>query len=406
MPPSTDWAWSVPGRLTQHVAAGGSAEVLYVHIPFGCDLEATAGVQRHAAMMVAAVDAARVVFEESGHPFGLQVWPMDDIVAWIAGPAPEGIETALAAAVREAVRDLDVPQHAGEIAASRRALRTSCGDAVRGYARAVREAQREACDPDIRELKQRADLMELALVQRAFVFHYQPIVDCQTRAVLAHEALCRGTLEGLRFPDVIFGVAERTSKVWELGRVLRDRAATELDARDDDDERLLFINVHPGDIDDPVFLEQALSGGLSQHASRIVVELTERAAIDDYRRVKAIFATLRRCGYRLAIDDLGSGYAGLTALAELEPDFIKFDMGLVRDLHLHPVKQRLIGRMHEFALEIGAETISEGVECAEERDALLDNGCTKMQGYLFARPAPGWGDVPDDRFPHAAEKAS
>jgi EAL domain-containing protein (putative c-di-GMP-specific phosphodiesterase class I) len=340
---------------------------------------------------------------------------MDDVIVWVSAPpmvqgtrSPcDGFEVGLAATLRDLVRASDIParlhDRAGEIAVSRHRLALGDGDLLRAYARAVREAQREACDPAVRELQRSSDMMDRALAQRAFVFHYQPIVDCERREVLAHEALCRGTLEGLRFPDAIFGVAERTHRVWELGRVLRDLVATELDARTDtDDEQgsLVFINVHPGDIDDPVFLEQAVSGRLRRHAERVVVELTERAAIRDYRRVKAVFATLRRCGYRLAIDDLGSGYAGLTALAELEPDFIKFDMGLVRDLHLHPVKQRLIRRMHEFAIEIGAETISEGVETVEERDALLRTGCTKMQGYLFARPAPGFHGVPAESLPH------
>ncbi len=407
----TEYAWSTPPELAERVAAGAPAEVLYVHVPFGCELETAAGAVGHGAIMDAIVDATRALLAEIGCPFGVQIWPTDGVLAWLTGPPyatrassdalESGLEVRLAAAVREAVRAEPMPSHLhgriAEIAVSRQRLALG-GALLRAYARAVREAKREACDPTVRELQRSAEIMELALLERAFEFHYQPIVDCERGVVLAHEALCRGTLDGLRFPDAIFGVAERTQRVWELGRVLRDRIAADLDTHVEDGP-LVFVNVHPGDIDDPVFLEQALSGALRRHASRVVVELTERAAIRDYRRVKAVFATLRRCGYRLAIDDLGSGYAGLTALAELEPDFIKFDMALVRDLHLHPVKQRLIRRMHEFAIEIGAKTISEGVETVEERDALLHVGCTSMQGYLFARPAPGFAGVPADRFP-------
>jgi EAL domain-containing protein (putative c-di-GMP-specific phosphodiesterase class I) len=253
-----------------------------------------------------------------------------------------------------------------------------------------------------REKQQGTEAMDAAIVDRAFLFHYQPIVDTRARRILAYEALARGTRDPLRFPDVIFSTAERCDRIWELGRVLRDIAADGLDGwvgSEATPDPLLFINVHPRDIEDPVFLEQALSGGLARHAHRVVIELTERAAIADYRRVKPFFATLRRRGFRLAIDDLGSGYAGLTSLAELEPDFIKFDMGLVRDLHLHPVKQRLIERMNEFAEEIGAQTISEGVETAEERDALVRAGCCHMQGYFFARPAPRPPEIPAERWP-------
>jgi EAL domain-containing protein (putative c-di-GMP-specific phosphodiesterase class I) len=407
----SDYAWSTPPALADQVTAGAAAELLYVHVPFGSDLEAAIGAERHAAMLSGLLHATRGLLAEIGCPSGVQLWPMDGVIAWVADPTLatpsrfDGLEVGLATALRDVVRAADLPpqlhDRSSEIAVSRHAVMPGNGDLLSAYARALRDARREACDPAHRELQRNADLMDLALAQRAFVYHYQPIVDCEHRVVFANEALCRGTLEGLRFPDVIFGVAERTQRVWELGRVLRDLVAADLEASPDMSS-LLFMNVHPDDIDDPVFLEQALSGPLRRHASRVVVELTERAAIRDYRRVKAVFATLRRCGYRLAIDDLGSGYAGLTALAELEPDFIKFDMGLVRDLHMHPVKQRLIKRMHEFAIEIGAETISEGVETVEERDAVLRTGCTKMQGYLFARPAPGYPGVPADRFPGGA----
>lgn len=204
----------------------------------------------------------------------------------------------------------------------------------------------------------------------------------------------------MKFPDLIFGVAERTSRVHALGRVLRHIIADEMSLKSKD-QQLHFINVHPSDLDDPVFAKEALDGVLTPFASSIVFELTERAAIEDYRRVKTFFGALRDQGYSLAIDDLGSGYAGLTALAELDPDYIKFDMALIRDLHQHPVKQRLLRRMRQFASEIGAKTISEGVETVDERDALLEAGCAWMQGYFFARPSPGFVEVDRDRYPQA-----
>ena len=407
-----NFAWGPPAALLEHCRARAAIDLIYVHVPFGVELEELAGPAAHERFVRTVETKLVEILSDCGCPFGVMRWPADDIVAWMADtPHHSGVrpgldfEVALIAALREAGRSTSLPDSLAdrvpELTAARRSMPFAVGRSYeRVYARVLRDAQRGACDPIARELQQSAELMNSALAQRAFQFHYQPIVDVSAGRVIAHEALCRGTMDDFRFPDVIFGAAERTQKIWDLGRVLRDLAADSLDALTETHETkpLLFINVHPADIDDPVFLEQALSGPLTRHARNIVIELTERAAIGDYRRVKEFFATLRRRGYRLAIDDLGSGYAGLTALAELEPDFIKFDMGLVRDLHLHPIKQRLIRRMHEFAIEIGAETISEGVENAEERDALRSNGCRLMQGYFFGRPAPQLVAVEPEKY--------
>lgn len=411
-------AWSAPTELLKLVDTA-TVDVFYVHVPFGLEVETAAGIGVHQRLMAAVHAGLCTALDDLKCSYGVQGWPVDDLVAWTARPdtlvgattAP-ALELRLASVVGKAVERAGLPdvarERASEVSIARHQVNVSeCADAQRAYARALRLAQRDACDLVARELHRAAHLMDEALVKRGFKFHYQPIIDHRNASVYAYEALCRGTLEGLKFPDEVFGIAERTQKIWDLGRVLREIVAEEIDQlppTPTGQAPLIFVNVHPSDIDDPVFLEQALSGGLSRHAKRIIIELTERAAIRDYSRVKAFFATLRRRGYRLAIDDLGSGYAGLTALAELEPDFIKFDMGLIRDLHHHPVKQRLIKRMHEFATEIGAETISEGVEVPQERDALLEVGCTMMQGYFFARPGPALPEVPAECFQSAIHR--
>jgi len=410
------YTWTTPTDLARAVRQGLHIHVFYIHLPFAAEIEATFGSHAHRDLFALATKSLGGALEELGFPFGVDRWPVDDIVLWIGYPAENArtfdepsMSGWLQGKLREAF-DRHGPNGYEPVRAEAMSIvgrsmsGGASGDPLRAYAKALRDAQLGACDPAAREHQRHTALMDRALRERAFTFHYQPIVDMGRRQIFAHEALCRGTLDALRFPDVIFTTAERTRRIWELGRVLRDLIAAGLDqpctqgASDDDEEQLMFINVHPLDIDDPQFLEQSLNGALRRHAGRVVFELTERAAIRDYRRVKDFFATLRQQGYRLAIDDLGSGYAGLTSLAELEPEFIKFDMALIRDLHLHPIKQRLIERMHDFAREIGALTISEGVEIAEERDALLDAGCNFMQGFYFARPAAGFDAVPLERY--------
>jgi EAL domain-containing protein (putative c-di-GMP-specific phosphodiesterase class I) len=108
----------------------------------------------------------------------------------------------------------------------------------------------------------------------------------------------------------------------------------------------------------------------------------------------------RSQGFRLALDDVGSGYAGLHAIAEVGPDFIKADMHLVRGIHESPIKRELIDTIRRFSDSTGITLVAEGVESGEELQALLDVGVRCAQGFLFARPGapppfPDWKSVPD-----------
>ncbi|RMG99895.1 MAG: EAL domain-containing protein [Deltaproteobacteria bacterium] len=402
--------------LLAHLERAAAVELLYVHVPFLEDLDTAAFAPVYDAVHTTTVETLQGFVEDLNCAYGIARWPADDYLVWLADTVdapmrpmldPDELAVACGIVLRQAIaRRVNHPvidERLDELTVARAAVPFAPEQpAERRFARTLRRAQQAACDPLAQKKQEAVRTLDRAITARAFHFHYQPIVDVLSGRPMAHEALVRGTTDPLRFPDVIFGTAERCGYVWDLGRCLReilaDDLASDLVAPGKAGEGLVFMNVHPSDLEDPVFLEQAISGPLAPHASRIVIELTERAAIADYRRVKAIFSTLRRHGFRLAIDDLGAGYAGLTALAELEPEFIKFDMGLVRDLHTQPVKRRLIQRMNEFAGEIGAQTISEGVECVQERDALLEIGCRHMQGYYFARPARPPSQVPPSCF--------
>jgi EAL domain-containing protein (putative c-di-GMP-specific phosphodiesterase class I) len=91
-------------------------------------------------------------------------------------------------------------------------------------------------------------------------------------------------------------------------------------------------------------------------------------------------------GFRIAVDDLGAGYAGLTAFAQLEPEFVKLDMSLVRDIHSNKVKQKLVRSITALCADMGIAVVAEGIEVQEERDAIIDLGCDLLQGYLLAKP--------------------
>jgi EAL domain-containing protein (putative c-di-GMP-specific phosphodiesterase class I) len=211
---------------------------------------------------------------------------------------------------------------------------------------------------------------------------YQPIVSWSTKTVRAYEALLRSREPSLPHPGAVLDAAERLGRVHDLGRLIRAKAVRPIQPLPDD--ALLFLNLHPADLkDDDLFRRDT---ELAAVASRVVLEITERASLDAIRDVQARVAALRQIGFRIALDDLGAGYAGLTSFTLLEPDFVKLDMALVRNIHREPKKLTVVKTMIAMCRELGITVTSEGIECPEERDELASCGCDLMQGYLFARP--------------------
>jgi EAL domain-containing protein (putative c-di-GMP-specific phosphodiesterase class I) len=215
---------------------------------------------------------------------------------------------------------------------------------------------------------------------------YQPIVSWSRRTAFAHEALVRNEEPTLRSPPDLFEAAERLGRLQDLGRLVRDRVARTLDEKPT--EGLLFVNLHALELDDDSLITP--DAPLSRHASRVVLEVTERAPLERIRDVTGRVAQLRSLGYRIAVDDLGAGYAGLTSFAHLEPEVVKVDMSLIRDLDRSPMKQKLLGSIVGLCRDLRIEMIAEGIETIEERDALVSLGGDLCQGYLFARPDRPW----------------
>jgi len=214
---------------------------------------------------------------------------------------------------------------------------------------------------------------------------FQPIVDVQTQTVYAYEALLRTEEMSLRRPDLLIATAERLDRVHALGRSVR--SAVSRAAADAPADALLFVNVHGLELTDEELF--ATDGPLAPMAHRVVLEITERIGIDEAAGPARV-AMLRRLGYRIAVDDLGAGYAALGALAMLEPDVVKLDMSLVRDLDRHPTKRRVVGAIATLCRELGSKVVAEGVETDIERKVLIDLGIDLLQGYLFAKPARGF----------------
>jgi EAL domain-containing protein (putative c-di-GMP-specific phosphodiesterase class I) len=211
---------------------------------------------------------------------------------------------------------------------------------------------------------------------------YQPILCANDGRIYGYEALLRSKEASLPHPGAVLDAAERLNMLDVLGRTIRERSAGPM--RNAPEGTVLFVNLHTTDLLDPSLMSP--DAPLSKIAKNVVLEITERASLDSVKDVRARVAALREMGFRIAVDDLGAGYAGLTSFALLEPEIVKLDMTLVRDVHLSSTKQKLVRSMTQLAHDMGMLVVGEGIEIAEERDALVNLGCDLLQGYLFAKP--------------------
>jgi EAL domain-containing protein (putative c-di-GMP-specific phosphodiesterase class I) len=218
------------------------------------------------------------------------------------------------------------------------------------------------------------------------VFH--PIVRLADGAIIGHEALTR-PVSGVSFDSVeeLFAFAESTELLIEFERLCRRKAI--LAAASVPDLGLLFLNASAGAVEDPDWagaMEDALHES-GRQPKDVVVEITERVAIVRHDEFQSALRAFKERGYRVAVDDMGAGYASLQSLASIEPDFFKFDVSLVRDIDRSSIKRSLLVSLRQLAEKIHARVIAEGVERPEEMQTLLELGIELGQGFHFHKEA-------------------
>jgi EAL domain-containing protein (putative c-di-GMP-specific phosphodiesterase class I) len=255
----------------------------------------------------------------------------------------------------------------------------------RNIYRGIREAAQAARSVENRERSRKVSDLKTTLREGAVYVEYHPIVVSQTGAIYGYEALARGSLRGLRSPEVMFGVAEEANLIWELSRLCRRRAIEGM-RTNLEPHQLLFLNIDPHDFRDPTFRYLDLGDLGIEYPERIVLEITERTAITDYPAFQEYLRVFREQGFRFAVDDAGSGYAGLGSIANLAPDYIKLDISLISGIDTNFMKQNLVETMVTFANEHGIKVIAEGVEREEEYETVKGLGVHLTQGFLFHQP--------------------
>lgn len=219
---------------------------------------------------------------------------------------------------------------------------------------------------------------------------FQPIVRVEDMSVYAHEALARGVQSNGKImnPKLMFDMARVTGMLFNLDRQCREhaiRAAAEHGLKSN-----VFINFLPTVIYNPEYcLSDTLRwvNELDLDPGKLVFEVVESEEVTDIEHLKQILFFYKKHGFRVALDDVGSGYSSLNKFVQLAPDIIKLDMELVRDIHKIEVKQAVAHALTSMAKISGSMVLAEGVETAEEFAWLKELGVDCVQGYYFARPA-------------------
>jgi EAL domain-containing protein (putative c-di-GMP-specific phosphodiesterase class I) len=231
-----------------------------------------------------------------------------------------------------------------------------------------------------RELEATRLRFDLALAGMWMAF--QPIVSWSGKSVTAYEALMRTTYRDLCSPLEILKTAEILDEMPTLGRKTRGQVAEVMRAHPDLPG--MFVNLHVLDLaDDDLYSPNA---PLSEFASHIHLEVTERMALEKISDIRQRVAHLRRLGYRIAVDDLGEGYSGLNSFALLEPDIVKLDMSLIRGIDTTPTKRKMVHALASMCRELETPLVAEGVETESELKVLIELGADLFQGYFFAKP--------------------
>ncbi len=231
-------------------------------------------------------------------------------------------------------------------------------------------------------------MLEKIMTNRIVVPHFQPIVAYPEGRVMGYEILGRIKKNGLpESPVELFSIASNMGRAAQLSAIFREEGMRLGEILDDN--IALFINTHPIEIFEMEALVKSLREIRQMAASRpIVLEINE-TAVTKAEQMKRLRALLTELNLELAYDDFGVGQTRLVELAKLPPNYLKFDMSIIRDIHIAPKRlHHIILTFMKAAEELGIKTLAEGIECLEEEKVCQKLGFGYSQGYYYGRPMP------------------
>jgi EAL domain-containing protein (putative c-di-GMP-specific phosphodiesterase class I)/DNA-binding NarL/FixJ family response regulator len=242
---------------------------------------------------------------------------------------------------------------------------------------ATHVARRDLEEREARSLRER---IRRVIDEERFTPVFQPIVELATGTTAGFEALSRFRDEPVQSPDRWFADASSVGLRTELELAAASAAVARF--REAPVDGYLSLNLSPETLSSSSELVGRLTG------DRVVIEITEHAAIEDYDALAPALAALRADGARVAVDDAGAGFASMRHALQLSPDFIKLDISLTRGIDGDPRRRALAVGLAGFASELGAAVIAEGIETAAELETLRALGVAYGQGYFIGRPGP------------------
>jgi PAS domain S-box-containing protein len=234
--------------------------------------------------------------------------------------------------------------------------------------------------------------LRMALESGQFVPFFQPVIDLRTRELRGYELLARWRhpVHGLLAPDCFIARAEADGWIAELTATLLSEGFRRMVALDveRDCERMLSVNISPLQLRD-LRLPRQIEDAARQAGfplSRLVVEITESALMEDLGMARAIVSDLKAAGALLAIDDFGTGYSSLLHLQSLPFDELKVDRSFVATMATQRDSRKIVAAVVGLGQSLGLTTVAEGVETAEQAEMLLWLGCEMGQGWLYGKP--------------------
>jgi len=250
--------------------------------------------------------------------------------------------------------------------------------------RAIEEAQEVAKASTQKSLNFQIQKLKKIIEERKIYLVFQPIVNLITGKCLGYEALARGPKGSpLEAPELLFTLAAKAGLIFQLENLCQESLIKQAAIPSN---QYIFVNIEPSLLEKKIYQKLSLFESSALLKNKIVIEITERMAIKDYHSIDSILKDMREKGFKIAVDDVGSGYASLESIAYFKPDFIKINNSLIIGIHKDFIKQEIAKTLVDIAKKIQSQTIAEGIEGSEDLFYLQKSGVDYGQGFYISYP--------------------